>query len=244
MTIIRSILQSKELKKGKEVSLDEFFVKIPFMEIEWSDGETGADKFAKLTPPRYMKTHLPHELWKKQLAKHPNLKVIQTMRNPKDTLVSFYHHARSDSTMGAFNGTWDQYFQLFKEKKLPWGDYFEHNAAWYKFNQNRDNSLILRYEEMKKDTKAHVVKIAKFIGHDISDKVADLTVEKSQVKTVSKTFTEMFSDSVWKKERSPFVRKGEVGDWVNYFSKEQVDYVDAKYKEYLEPLGIVFEDSQ
>ena len=76
MTIIRSILQSKELEKGKDVSLDDFFVKIPFMEIEWSDGETGADKFAKLTPPRYMKTHLPYELWKKQLEKHPNLKVI------------------------------------------------------------------------------------------------------------------------------------------------------------------------
>ena len=211
------------------------------MEIEWRDGQTGADKFTKLTPPRYMKTHLPFELWKKQLDKHPNLKVIQTMRNPKDVLVSYYHHVRSDHSLGIFNGTWEQHFQLFKEKKLVFGDYFEHTATWYTFNQNRENSLILRYEEMKKDPKAHVLKIAKFIGYDISDKVAELIVQKCEVKIVSPIFKRILP---LKNERSSFIRKGVVGDWVNYFSREQSEYVDPKCREHFEPVGIVFEYTQ
>ena len=97
---------------------------------------------------------------------------------------------------------------------------------------------------MKRDPKAHVLKIAKFIGHHVPDAVADLIVEKSKVKTMSKAFKDSMVDSLWKNERATFVRKGQVGDWVNYFSKEQIEYVDAQCKEYLQPLGIVFEDIQ
>ena len=240
MAMIRLIQQAKELEEGGDFSLKDFYQKIPFIEKESPSGEMGADQFSMLQSPRFMKTHLPFQLWKPQLEKHPNLRVIQTIRNPKDTLVSYYHHARSDGTMGAFNGTWDQFFERFKEKKLPWGDYFEHIAEWYKFNKDRENSLVLRYEEMKEDHRGHVIKIAKFIGEDPSDKAIDIIVEKSTVKEMSKKYQPLLQNSSWKIERSNFIRKGEVGDWVNYFSKEQSDYIDAKCKEYLEPLGITF----
>ena len=85
------------------------------------------------------------------------------MRNPKDTLVSYYHHTRADIHTGAFPGTWDQFFEMFKEKRFPWGDYFEHNANWYKFNIDRKDSLVLFYEEMKKSHRDHVLKVAKFL---------------------------------------------------------------------------------
>ena len=241
MAMIRYILSAKELEEGNDLSLLDFYEKMPFMETMDPNGVTAADRLTNLPPPRFMKSHLPYQLWKKQLEKHPNLKVIQTLRNPKDTLLSFYHHLRSDGHLGGFNGTWDQFFELFKQKRLTWGDYFQINADWYKFNKERENSLILTYEEMKKNHRAHVIKIAKFIGQDLSDKAVDLIVEKSTVKNVSPKFKTLFeTNPVWNLNRSLFVRKGIVGDWVNYFSKEQSEYVDAKCKEYLEPLGIEF----
>ena len=242
MTIIHCILQIEKLEQGEDISITEkFFETIPFMESESVEGTTGADEFKKLQPPRFMKSHLPYQLWKKQLEKHPNLKIIQTIRNPKDTLVSYYHHYRASS---GFKGTWDQFFEIFKEKKLAFGDFFEINSQWYKFNRDRPNSLVLRYEEMKKDPKVHVRKIAKFMGHELSDKAIDIIVGKSSVKAVSKKFDDLFKNTGgWKTEKSSFVRKGEVGDWVNYFSEEQSQYVEVQNKEYLEPLGIVFEYS-
>ena len=242
MTIIRLIMQSAEIERGEDVQKMDFFRKIPFIETEMPNGTFGADTFSNLESPRFMKTHLPYQLWEKQLQKHPNLKVIQTIRNPKDSLVSFYHHMRSDIQSGAFNGTWDQYFELFKQKRLPWGDYFQHNADWYKFNNGRKESLVLRYEEMKKDHRGHVIKIAKFLSCDLSDKVIDAIVEKSTFKTMAKNINSaMEGRPGWKSDRSALLRKGEVGDWVNYFSKEQSEYVEAKSKEYLEPVGLKFD---
>ena len=232
------MMLAKDLEEGKEVDTADMRRHIPFIETENPDGTFGADAFKDLPSPRYMKTHLPYELWKQQLEKHPNIKVIQTVRNPKDTLVSYYHHCRSGSSIGAFHGSWDQYFELFKQKRLPFGDYFEHIADWYKFNKDRKRSLILVYEEMKKSHRDHVIKIAKFLGYDLSDKVVDLIVEKTTFKDMSKTVKH---SPGWKSDRSNFIRKGEVGDWANYFSEDQSKFIDAKCKEYLEPLGLKFD---
>lgn len=241
LTILRFIRQAQDLEDGKDISLADFYQQIPFIEAEYSNGKTGVDVFNKLSPPRCIKTHLPYPLWKRQLEEHPNLRIIQTIRNPKDALVSYYHHCRSDGQLGGFHGTWDQFFEIFKEGKLPWGDFFKHNAEWYRFNTTRENSLILRFEEMKQDPRAHVVKIAKFAGYDLCDKTIDLIVEKSSIQQVSEKFRPIQeSNASWNGTRSNFIRKGEVGDWVNYFLKEQSDYIDTKCKEYLEPLGILF----
>ena len=189
MQILNYISHANELE-DKEPQFLDLMDRIPFMEAEMRDGTVGADKLAKLTPPRFMKTHIPYQIWQKQLEKHPDLKVIQVIRNPKDTLVSFYHHLRSDHTLGDFNGTWNQFFQTFKEEKLPSGDFFQVNYDWYKFNKDRENSLVLVYEEMKKDPKAHIIKIANFINQPISDKVADVITEKTSVKQMSAVVSE------------------------------------------------------
>ena len=243
MAMINYILQAKELEEGKTINMTDLFKSIPFIESEQPDGKLAADIFKTLPSPRFMKTHLPYELWKDQLKKYPHVRVIQTIRNPKDTLVSYYHHCRSCGQLGAFHGTWDQYFEIFKEKRLPWGEYFEHNANWYKFNKDRKESLVLVYKDMKKSHRKHVIKLATFLGYNLSDKVTDIIVEKSSLKDMSKNVNDMFTKEipVWKSERSQFVRKGQVGDWVNYFSEEQSDFVDAKYKEHLKPLGLNFE---
>ena len=132
--------------------------------------------------------------------------------------------------------------KLSKEKQLAWGDYFEVNSSWLKFNKDRPNSLILRYEEMKKDHRNHVIKIAKFLGYDLADRTIDLIVENSTVKAMSRKFVAVEKDDVtWKSERSHFIRKGQIGDWVNLFSHQQSEWIDEKCKEYFAPLGISFE---
>ncbi len=186
MTIVRLIQQAKQLEEGAAPDLDLFFVKIPFVEMLYPDGTTGADAFSAQNPPRYIKTHLPIDLWKGHLEKHPNLKVIQTLRNPKDSLVSYYYHLMAEMSSGGFNGTWDQFFEIVKAKKLPWGDFFEVNADWYKFNKDRENSLVLKYEQTKKDPKVQIRKIAKFLGFDLSEKAVDLICQYSTIEEVAK----------------------------------------------------------
>ena len=218
-------------------------MKMPFVELERSSGELWADIAGQLAPPRFLRTHLPYHVWQQNIAKHPDLKIIQTIRNPKDLLVSYYHHFRSDAMIGGFNGTWDQYFQWVKEGRLPYGDLFDHITKWYKFNMNRTNSLVVQYEDMKKDTRGCVIKIANFLGQEIPDsKTIDLIVEKSSFETMSTKINGFFRyNKTWDSSKSRFIRKGQIGDWINYFTNEQSAYVDGRCDELLRSLGLTFQ---
>ena len=241
--IIYLIKHAKELEDGQDYNILDLYMKMPFVELERSTGELWADIARKLDPPRFLRSHLPHQVWKGNIQKNPDLKVIQIIRNPKDTLVSYYHHFRSDAMIGGFNGTWDQYFQWVQEEKLPFGDYFHHTSEWYKFNMNRRNSLVLSYEEMKKDSRNFVIKIANFLDQELPDsKTIDLIVEKSSFESMNKKINSFFKYSkTWDSSKSSFIRKGKIGDWVNYFTNEQSDYVDAKCDQLLHPLGLTFQ---
>ena len=89
-----------------------------------------------------------------------------------------------------FNDTRDQFFNLIKKKRLPFGDLFQHTSEWYKFNKDRQNSLVLRYEEFKKDHRGHIVKIVKFLGIELSGKAIDIIFEKSTIKTMSEKYND------------------------------------------------------
>ena len=94
---------------------------------------------------------------------------------------------------------------------------------------------------MKKDPKAHIIKMANFINQPISDKVADVITEKTSVKQMSAVVHDAMKQlPAWNPEKR-FVRKGTVGDWMNYFSEKQSQYVDEKSQKYLEPLGLKFQ---
>ena len=235
------IRQADALERGQEPEIVDMYDKMAFLEFLEPDGKTGVDLFHTLTPPRVVKTHLPHVLWTEHLKKHPELKVIQTLRNPKDALVSYYHHFMADLSMGGFNGTWDQFFEIVKAKMLPWGDLFEYQAEWYRFNKDRPNSLVLRYEDTKKDTKGEIAKIAKCMGFSLTEKAIELVIEHSSLEKVAPKMNAIEEeDPDWRIDKSLFIRKGKVGGWRNYFSSEQSEWVEARMREVWEPLGITY----
>ena len=235
----------EDLVSGKEIPKSDLrhFLELKFPDENFN-GQFGADIFAKSEPLRVAKTHLPLKYYKDSLEMFPETKIIQVIRNPKDTLISYYHFYRMNGTLGWFNGSWDQFFEMVKAKDLVWGDYFDTIADWYKFNVNREKSLILRYEEMKADLRGNVVKIANFIGKELTDEMIDAIVERTTFKNMAKDKKFNFEDSKnesWKMDRAKFIRKGEVGGWVQYFTEGQNEYVERRYKETLEPLGLKFD---
>ncbi len=239
------ILGAEDIEAGRQLKSTHLCEKMQLIDRQYPDGTTGAQRFLKMDPPRIIQSHLGFELHEKQLERYPNAKIIYVMRNPKDMLVSYMYHYRGPPHLGQFIGTWDQFFELAMKGKLYCGDLFDFISKWYKFNQDRENSLILKYEDMKKDPRGHVIKIARFMGHDISNKVVEYILQKTSLPVM---IDEVNSTTATKTEDGNFqglklVRKGEVGDWVNYFSKQQSDLLGAKCKEYFEPLGLTFEYS-
>lgn len=81
----------------------------------------------------------------------------------QDCCVSYYHHTKSIPGYRFVDGLFDDYFELFIDGLIDFGDYFDMTLSWYE-HRNDPNVLFLTYEELKKDTDANVLKVAEFIG--------------------------------------------------------------------------------
>ncbi|GFV42063.1 sulfotransferase 1C2 [Trichonephila clavipes] len=131
----------------------EFFTDTPFLQM------TGAQAAESMKRPGAIKFHLPYHM----TPQSPDAKYIFVARNPKDCCVSFYHHTESIPVYKFEEGEFDDYFELFMNGEVDFGDYFDCVLSWYE-HRNDPNVLFLTYEELKKDIKNNVLKIAQFIG--------------------------------------------------------------------------------
>ena len=233
----------ENLERGETVGKLDLNREFLFFEMTSPQEDTcGYEVAAEQVGPRTIKTHLPLCYWKDALDKSPGTKVIQTVRNPKDTLVSYYHFSRMNQGLGWFNGTWDQFFEMFKNDVIFGSDLFTRTADWYLYNENRENSLVLFYEDMKRDLAGNIKKLSKFLGKCLSDRAIELITEKSTFDNMSKDPNlNMTGIGAFKETRSKFMRKDQVGDWKDYFIQEQNEFIKSKCSQEFEPIGLRFE---
>ncbi|GFX99635.1 sulfotransferase family cytosolic 1B member 1 [Trichonephila clavipes] len=149
------------LKNGKSFqSALEFFTKTPFLEL------IGGQAVENMKKPYSIKTHLPFHLtpWS------ASAKYIFVARNPKDCCVSFYHHTVDTPGYYFQDGKFDDFFELFIEGKVDFGDYFDTLLSWYE-HRDDPNVLFITYEQLKNDARTCILKIAEFIGPQYKDKL-------------------------------------------------------------------------
>ncbi len=197
-------------------------VEIPHIE------EEGKSKILTLPSPRFLKTHLPFSL----TPYHPDAKYIYVARNPFDCVVSFYHHTRGFVKHYDFaEGTFESFFECFILGEVDFGDYFDNLLSWYEHKDDR-NVLFLTYEGLKLEPRQKIIIIAQFLGDKYSEKVENPEIlnkilEQSDFINMSK------NQNRWCSKRPenmpPFIRKGIVGDWKNYFSQRQIERLSDKF---------------
>ena len=123
---------------------------------------------------------------------------------------------------------WEDYIEQFLQGEVPYGKYFDHVLSWWA-HKDDDNVLILKYEDVKKDLPSTVATIAKSIGQDISKELVEEIAHKTTFENMKKDSSancEWMHDSHWT-DLNPYLRKGEVGGWKDYFTPEQVARLDS-----------------
>ena len=191
-------------------------------------------------PPRLIKSHLPYRYFENELT-GKKTKVVLGVRNIKDTLVSMYHFYRMNANFGSMTGPFTEFFQLFKEKHLAYGDWFDYNLEYWN-NRENHNLLVVKYEDLHKDMSGTLRKLAEFLEVELSDEkiqaIADHVSFDSMKdsKSVNKCKHPGFNHEV-----SPFMRKGKVGNWKSQLTVEQNEYVDALYQEKIVGSGMEFD---
>jgi hypothetical protein len=187
---------------------------------------------------RYVKTHYPYEM----IPKNPeqNLKYIYISRNPRDVLVSLYHHM-CGALEYEWTGTWDELFEYFLAGKVPFGCFFDHVLPWWK-ERNNDNVLFIKFEDLKKDLKSGVRQVAEFLGFEISEAELESVAQNctfEAMKARPETNLDQYPEHF--KPGTSFLRKGIVGDWKNYFSEEQLQAFDQWYNSHIQGSDLKFE---
>lgn len=193
--------------------------------------DDGKDAVSNISKPRIIKTHLPYHM----LPKNRNAKYIVIARNPKDCCVSFFHHTKGFTAYDFADGKFEDYFDLFIAGEVDFGDYFD-NILSYLPHKDDPNVLFLLYEDMKSDVRECIRKIGAFLGEPFQESsenpaILEKVLQNCAFKAMKATPSSWSSERV--KGSSGFIRKGEVGDWKNHFTDDQVKRMDEKFKEKL-----------
>ncbi|XP_059171150.1 sulfotransferase 1E1-like [Physella acuta] len=184
--------------------------------------------------PRLIETHVPFRYIPKQ-ALEKKIKIIRLDRNPKDTIVSLYSLVQKNAEPLHYPGTFEQFVRLFLEIGYVYGDLFTYLMDWQDgIDANPDVPFYTSvYEEMKLDEKAGVKKLNEFLGtgcsEELCEKIADACSFDS-MKPFKETTSSEKLNGLFRNRKNGFYRKGDVGDWTNWFSETLNEDFDREYK--------------
>ncbi|XP_015168206.1 cytosolic sulfotransferase 18-like [Solanum tuberosum] len=203
-----------------------------------------------------LSTHLPYTLLPISILESDNCKIIYICREPKDTFVSWWHFTqkiKAKLSTKVSLVTLDQAFKWFCQGKSGYGPYWDHVLGYWKASVERpERVFFFKYEDLKEDTLGYVKKLADFMDKPLSKEEEELGVPQEIVSLCS--FESLSNLEVNKSEKyaqetlpgvsnSLFFRKGEIGDWKNYLTKDMAKFIDDKTLEKFKSSGLTFASS-
>ena len=115
---------------------------------------------------------------------NPLIKYIVIMRHGKEVIQSFYPFMNAHTE--GFKAMWGGFppgmgskedALNFVTEQMP-GFYFGHGKAWWSV-RHEPNVLLLRYADLKKDSRSVIQQVATFLDIPLTDDTLDVVVEKS-----------------------------------------------------------------
>ncbi|KAG5678968.1 hypothetical protein PVAND_008583 [Polypedilum vanderplanki] len=221
-----------DFEKSKEDLVSRYLF-LEFEAILYSNLDATFDEYvANAQKPRYIKCHLPvfmlpDELW----TIKP--KIIYTVRNPKDVIVSFYHHYRH---LQGYSGTLHDFINAFVNDKVSYSPMNEHVLEYWKLSKKYENILFLFYEDRIRNLEQEVKKVAKFLEKEYSQEEIEEVCEHLTFDSMQKNsscnnenLTKMLKEKheyETKDEKFNFIREGKVGSYKKEMNEEEIKRVE------------------
>ncbi|CAH0382967.1 unnamed protein product [Bemisia tabaci] len=201
-----SFLYNDDLKKHYlDLNQDPTIVK--YLNYIWTPGY---EYCADLPSPRVIKTHMPFTLLSPSLLE--TSKVIYVARNPKDVFISYYHHNKLVNILyHGYRGDMQSYWKFFKEELVCFSPYWEHlRQAWAR--RNHPNMLFLFYENLSRDLRLEIKRIAKFLDLQYSEEQFQQLVDHLKIENFRQNVP-VWPDlkGIFAENEGDFIREGKVG---------------------------------
>ncbi|KAG5568852.1 hypothetical protein H5410_064139 [Solanum commersonii] len=217
---------------------------VPFLELTlYVDGQV--PDFSSFTTPRLLSTHLPFASLPKSVQ-DSKTKLVYLCRNPKDTFISMWHFANNLRLHHKDTNSIEEMFDLYCKGMSVYGPFWDHVLDYWKQSiKNPNKVLFLMYEEIKKQPKMHLKRLAEFLECPFSIKEENCGVVNEILRMCSfKNLSNLEVNTSGKlstgEENKVFFRRGEIGDWKNYFTTEMSEKFNYIIKQKFQGSGLKF----
>nr|XP_033818282.1 uncharacterized protein LOC117368666 [Geotrypetes seraphini] len=214
---------------------------VPIWErMPWLELSLAYKHLESLPSPRFITSHLPVHLFPKSFFTS-KAKVIYTVRNPRDVLVSLHYFSKAAGFLDELENI-EELLPKFLRGEVLGGSWFDHVRGWLGV-KDQVNLLIVTYEELLQDLRGSVVRICNFLGKELNEAAIDSVVENTTLKSMKDNKMSNYSTldkEIMDTQKSPFIRKGISGDWKNHFNPAMSETFDAAYKEAIKDINFKF----
>jgi len=155
-------------------------------------------------------------------------RVVYIVRDPRDAMVSYYYHNRRGKA--EFDTSIDEYVERNATWPCDWG---EHAGGW-STQADRENVLLVRYEDLKARTFACFRTILDFCRLELTDDELVDYIERSSFEKMQKAEEPV---GVRSARDIRFIRKGVAGDWRSELSPESAQLIVRRYEGLMASLG-------
>src|SRR6267142_309339 len=188
-------------------------------------------KMRALPRPRVLKSHesfQPH---------YP--RVIYLVRDPRDVAVSYYHHAMKWGNVPD-DYPMEDFIPRFMRPDfdVKWGSWEDNVLSWLRMRDGNANFLLLRYEDMKKNTVAELERVAAFLKRcGLPGAIADsnrlrLAIELSssdRMRELEKKESKTWVLTKETRQDKPFVGSATAGGWETSLSSDSVALLESAW---------------
>ncbi|XP_052802926.1 sulfotransferase 1A1-like [Mya arenaria] len=190
----------------------------------------GVEDVDKVPSPRVINCHLPPRFLPKDLAQK-KIKTVLCLRNPKDTAVSYFNHMRGIKMYNYGNGQWKNWMRPYVQGKYEYGPYPAYLNEWQEVIEAgpRYPIHVMFFEDLKMNGMKEIERLISFLEIDISDSLQRDILDMCGFQKMAADKMLIQDQDGFFNENFRFFRKGEVGDWKNWFTVEQNEYFDSEW---------------
>lgn len=184
--------------------------------------------------------HLPQQIVEKKV------KILHVVRNPKDTLVSLFHHKKGLPTPGEDETTFEKMLEdnLANTMYMPHQFYYLRQMQTWQREHPNHPVMNITYEDMKCSPLEVTIKIAKFLALDVTSQFCQDVVDACSFDNMKSADSDRekpsFLQGKMNSKKMQIYRKGIIGDWKNAFTVAQNEAMDAFIKQESQGLDFTF----
>jgi hypothetical protein len=188
--------------------------------------------FKNLPRPRVIKSHFPFDPTYKR--------VIYIVRDPKDVAVSQYHYQIKRNVLQDGHPIDEWIGHYVAGETCPYGSWGENVGSWLAARQHDPGLLLLRYEDMIRQTEAELIKIARFLGIDPTPERVQWAIGQSTADRMRKL--EQKEAGQWESTKDTrkdkfFVRSAKAGEGKATLSSVAIAQIESAWGPLMRWLG-------